>query len=431
MKGKLSGLSGALFGIVIIVTALIVVASASSPTASVVMMFGGQGAGRPTPKPKRTSANRRTHSTPRPRPTPSVSKANNANSATPNRNGGANSNVNNNAFPLLPTPVSNANSSNSAASSPDTDILLLKCPQSFRTSQRITFKQDGTLSEILGKQKVFVNMPGKLLGEDRITPILKEYGKVEIVQTASEADFAIKYCSWRSKGIANNLEFATLGTGGALPESVSGGTLVIIIRDPLQHVPRIIWQEEDTRIGMPDIFHARVDTNKENQWFEDLPSFDASEQLTRRFIRDLKRLRREDADILLLEDNFNNFPEGKFPEISDRRKVFVNIEGETGSKIIARLREYGRVEIVQTAREADFAVHFYHRYKNYYINEGGPIMIGGSGTMIITIRDPSQGLPRIIWRKDDTDGGMFRKGDAVDKLIERFISDLKKLRREK
>jgi hypothetical protein len=131
---------------------------------------------------------------------------------------------------------------------------------------------------------------------------------------------------------------------------------------------------------------------------------------------------------------------GAFSEISGKRKVFVNNSGEYRDKITARLRAYGGLEIVKTAREAEFAVWYddwarEERFKNM----SGPLGIWEpetvkdvtGGTLIITIRDPSQHIPRIIWRKDDTDGGWVRRGDAHDKLVKRFISELKKLRAEK
>jgi hypothetical protein len=134
---------------------------------------------------------------------------------------------------------------------------------------------------------------------------------------------------------------------------------------------------------------------------------------------------------------------GAFSEIADKRKVFVNIRGDYGDKITARLRADGGFEIVRTAREADFTVWFYdwareeriprlpYPYQPGVLPLPDTIKNVTGGTLIITIRDPSQHVPRIIWQKEDTDGGVFRKGDACEKLVRRFISDLKKLRGEK
>jgi hypothetical protein len=131
---------------------------------------------------------------------------------------------------------------------------------------------------------------------------------------------------------------------------------------------------------------------------------------------------------------------GKFPEIANKRKIFVNVGGKYGDKMISRLRAYDGLEIVRTAREADFALSFY----DWAFEERLPpdprnplgefglerVKIVKGGTLIVTIRDPSERVPRVIWRKDDTSGGVFKRGEAVDKLTRRFIDELKKLRGE-
>jgi hypothetical protein len=127
------------------------------------------------------------------------------------------------------------------------------------------------------------------------------------------------------------------------------------------------------------------------------------------------------------------FTTGTFSEISNKRKVFVNVTGKAGAKIAARLREYGGLEVVQTAREAEFAVHFYNDSRDV-VDENGiqHTITNGLGMMIITIRAPSQGLPSIVWQNADRDGGeWFKSGEAFDKLARRFILELKKLRGEK
>ncbi|HEV3470999.1 MAG TPA: hypothetical protein VG148_16870 [Pyrinomonadaceae bacterium] len=119
---------------------------------------------------------------------------------------------------------------------------------------------------------------------------------------------------------------------------------------------------------------------------------------------------------------------GEFTEILGKRKVFVNVTGQAGEKITARLREYGGLEVVRTAREAEFAVHFFY-LSEIWVGDGGVIrtVITPRGKMIITIRDPSKGVPRIVWQNEDIDGGRFRKNEAFNKLIERFITELKEL----
>lgn len=118
----------------------------------------------------------------------------------------------------------------------------------------------------------------------------------------------------------------------------------------------------------------------------------------------------------LAEKNPNRLPNstGEFAEISGKRKVFVNATILAHLKIEARLSEYGRVEFAFTAGEADFAVNYFS-------------WIDGSkgGTLIVTIRDPKEPLPRIVWREGD-----LKNSDAYDKLVKRFIKDLKKLRGE-
>jgi hypothetical protein len=127
---------------------------------------------------------------------------------------------------------------------------------------------------------------------------------------------------------------------------------------------------------------------------------------------------------------------GALSEIADRHKVFVNIRGEYGDRITARLKAYGRLEVVKTAVEADFAVSYYDWADDErdvgpttslgVWDEGTKAVTGG--TLIVTIRDPSERMPRVIWRNDDTDGGRLKRGDAIDKLSKRFINELKRLR---
>ncbi|HKQ53655.1 MAG TPA: hypothetical protein VJT74_14870, partial [Pyrinomonadaceae bacterium] len=240
------------------------------------------------------------------------------------------------------------------------------------------------------------------------------------VKTAGEAEFAVHYY-YNHKGVGE--------TGLSI---VRGGVMIITIRDASKGVPRIIWLkidngESDNNLGFLN------NADDINQSFIRL--INPPGRLADHFISELKKLRREDADILLPPD-FNYFQpsnpekprntEGKFSEISNKRKVFVNVEGEAGEKITARLREYGRLEIVKTAGEAEIAVNYFSVSR---VEAIARVVTGG--TIIITIRDPLQHVPRIIWQKDDTDGGWLKRGDAFDKLIKRFISELKKLRGEK
>jgi hypothetical protein len=124
-------------------------------------------------------------------------------------------------------------------------------------------------------------------------------------------------------------------------------------------------------------------------------------------------------------------------EIANKRKVFVNIRGEYGGKVTARLKAYGKLEVVKNPGEAEFAVSYYDwsaeqwvansiRLPAIWEQENKKAVTGG--TLIITTRDLSEHTPRIIWRNDDTDGGWLKRGDAVDKLTRRFIGELKKLR---
>jgi hypothetical protein len=105
---------------------------------------------------------------------------------------------------------------------------------------------------------------------------------------------------------------------------------------------------------------------------------------------------------------------GQISEMLGKTKVFVNATGLAADRITARLREYGRPEIVLTAAEAEFAVNYFTR-------------IDGSkgGALIVTIRDPNERLPRILWRDD------LKNSDAFDKLVKRFIKELRKLRGDK
>src|SRR6185436_3750492 len=93
------------------------------------------------------------------------------------------------------------------------------------------------------------------------------------------------------------------------------------------------------------------------------------------------------ADILLPE----NFPQveilransqtgkpvyttGVFSEIADKRKVFVNVISDiAGGVITNRLKAYSKLEIVKTAGEAEFVVHY------YYWADHQPESINGSG----------------------------------------------------
>jgi hypothetical protein len=106
---------------------------------------------------------------------------------------------------------------------------------------------------------------------------------------------------------------------------------------------------------------------------------------------------------------------GQFSEMLGKTKVFMNATGPSRERIMARLREYGRPEIVFTAQEAEFALNYFN-------------WIDGSkgGTLIVTIRDPNERLPRIVWREGD-----LKSSEAFDKLVKRFINELKRLRREK
>jgi hypothetical protein len=118
-----------------------------------------------------------------------------------------------------------------------------------------------------------------------------------------------------------------------------------------------------------------------------------------------------------LEENPNRRlnTEGQFSDILAKRKVFVNVTGTAGYKITTRLKEYGRLEIVPTVQNAECAINYF-------------TWLDGSkgGMLIVTIRDPTERLPRIIWRGIDV-----KNRDSFDKLAKRFISELKKLRGEK
>lgn len=120
------------------------------------------------------------------------------------------------------------------------------------------------------------------------------------------------------------------------------------------------------------------------------------------------------------------YTKGEFNGLLGKRKVFVHADrAATADRITARLREYGGLEIVQTAAEAEFALHV-----NSWSNSG-EVFMGISktfkgGTLIVTIRETNLPVPRIIWRHTE-DG----EDSAFDKLAKRFIRDLKKLRGEK
>jgi hypothetical protein len=111
--------------------------------------------------------------------------------------------------------------------------------------------------------------------------------------------------------------------------------------------------------------------------------------------------------------------EGKFPEILGKQRVLVRVISPAGDtlyvdKMTARLREYGRLSIAYTAKDAEFALNF------FAWNDGAK-----GGTLIVTIRDPAEHLPRVLWR------GGIKGNDACDKLVKRFIKELKVLRNEK
>lgn len=120
------------------------------------------------------------------------------------------------------------------------------------------------------------------------------------------------------------------------------------------------------------------------------------------------------------------YTKGEFSELSGKRRVIVNAENAAmADKVTARLREYSGLEIVKTAGEAEFAINI-----NTY-SHSGDVFMGitktfTGGSMIVTIRDTSLPIPRIIW--SHTEGGA---DGAFDKLAKRFIRDLKKLRGEK
>jgi hypothetical protein len=397
---------------------------------------GGAGEARPKPKPKRKRKpiNPAKPSGVRPRSMAPVSNANSNAAPKPTAAAPGNSNNSNNTETVAAvTPI---------PPNPDADILLHQCSDSGAIDvgehwieRKWPFEQRGTFSEISEKRKVFANKTVDRLGEETTT-ILRKYGGLEIVETAKEAEFALNYCSWyftKKKG-ADDTVFPLRSSEKTL-ERGSGGTLVITVRDPLQRVPRVIWQAEEE------------DAYDENPLFQSkwrLPDKYAFEKLTKRFINELKKLRGEKADIemedILLPQDFRYFQQSKpgkrwntdgtFPEISDKRRVFVNVRGEAGEKITARLREYGRLEIVQTTEKAEFAIHYYPFVGGQYVFMGQANTVTGGG-LIITIPDPLQHIPRVIWRHDDNDGGWLKKGTAYDKLVKRFISDLKKLRGEK
>ncbi len=453
MKTKLSGLSGAVTGTVIVVAAALALLSGSA-----AMILGSQGGGRPTPKPKPTPTGQTKRPTPRPRSTTPVSKANG--NAAPRRNAGAGSNTNNGTGtrPRSTAPAGNASSGNTNAGAalippstlsiakpsnelilddtlsnrpqpkpnPDADIILPQCLYAIdlesRFERKRAFEQKGMLSEISGKRKVFVSKGGGS-ADYVITARLREYSGLEIVETAAEAEFAVNYCEWYFERKADDPVLHRPCLVGD-PPSIRGsaGNLVITIRDPIQHVPRVIWQADDTNDACLQIgpYAAASPTS-------------AADRLTRRFISELKKLRGE-TGLLLPQDFMSSqrsdpekplYTTGEFAEILGKRKVFVTGDSVEGT-IASKLRSYSGLEIVETDAEAEFAVHFY--FTSYL----SPSMERGrTGSLIITIRDPVRRVPRIIWWKSDSDGGLIKRGSADDKLVKRFISELKKLRGEK
>jgi len=455
MKAKPSGLSATVIGIVIIVTMLLVVASASSPTASVAMRLGGQGGGRPTPTPRDKKS-----STRRPRPKAPVSKASNGSKVSPDRNAGGNSNANANTRTSSTGTVSNANEGNRDSSAkpsvsspvksnPNAAIIVLGCSW----FGKIDAKQN-SLSEISRKKKVFLYKSADQ-SDEQTTLILKQYSGLEITDLP-HADFVLNFCS----------SDVSTGLASASERKVRSVTTLLVTTDhSSESLPRIIWKEE-----------------AENTYAGNFISTSGSGKLTKRFVVELKKAQgdpdwdipalRDDAEIILptdfrkresesenaifwrtRQDEFSPIfgqkadksikplnTSGSLSDISTKRKVFVNNKGEDGDKIIARLKAYGRLEIVQTASEADLAVWFdsWEREERYK-DTSGPLGIWApttvkdvtGGSLFVTIRDPSAHVPRILWRNSDTDGGVFKRGDASDKLAKRFISELKKLRGEK
>lgn len=121
------------------------------------------------------------------------------------------------------------------------------------------------------------------------------------------------------------------------------------------------------------------------------------------------------------------YTKGEFSELSGKRRVIVNADSAaTADKLTARLREYSGLEIVKTAREAEFALNVNSWTGGTLTFMGIPTKTFKGGSLIVTVRDTSLPIPRIIWRHtEDGDGGAF------DKLAKRFIRDLKKLRGEK
>jgi hypothetical protein len=345
---------------------------------------------------------------------------------------------------------------NNAATSRDASIIVPCSGTTVAGGKPIwAFKhKDGALSEIAGKKKVFLNKSPDRIGE-KTTLLLTQHSGLEIAETPLQAEFALSYCSW---------DFAAsvaTSSSGRIREVHSGTSLLVTINDAPERMFRVIWEDEgeDTHseriMGLTSVTYA-------------------SERLTKHFIAELKKARgepdwdapflRDDSEILLPEDfrkresaNAQVWPlrqslpifgqqadepvkplntSGSLSDISNKRKVFVNFTGSIGDKIIAKLGTYGGLEVVKTAVEADLAVNLYYWEREERSPPQGlfgeqTVKDVTGATMIVTIRDPSQRIPRIVWRNDDTDGGWLKRGEAYDKLIKRFISEVKKMRGER
>jgi hypothetical protein len=343
MKEKLSGLSGAWIGIVIIIAALIGAAGSSVPTTGAATILRAQGAGRPTPKP--TPTRRTKHQPTRTRPATSGSTANNVNRATPNRNAVAKGNANNRTRSRRTTSAINANNGNNAASQPVA----------------------GANAAINANISDSPSTPGGI-----------NLNSSEGIKTLVRPDFE------------------RFITAAPRPTPTANPDADILLPNDFKELESQVYFTSDSSPLFGDPLGRRLEPRKPLN------------------------------------------TTGAFSEIANKRKVYVNNQGEYGEKITTRLRAYGGLEIVKTAGEAELAVW----YDTWAFDKRTPDPVAPTilpetvrtvtgGTLFITIRDSATKLPRIIWRHDDTDGGWFKRGDAVDKLAKRFVNELKKLRGEK
>lgn len=368
MKEKFSALSGTLPGIVMIIAVLLFVAGDSAlPSTDAATVLRPQGAGRPTKKRKPRPPKPSKSPTPDEPPTTPVSNANNANQAAPKRSAVAKGNANKRIRPRQVSTVVNANTNYSAM------------PKSAATEGNANISSNANHDP--GTPSVKVADPAE--GSKTVAPLgLDAWGYPSRPKLNPDPDILLPE------------DFPKL-------ESELEARKYRGYFSPLTPLEMILKDSQPTG---GDHLPASPRTSK--------PQFEPKKTLN---------------------------TTGTLIEILDKRKVFVNVMGEAGDKITARLREYGELEIAKTAGRAEFAINYYgwseerpHHSSKFYSLGGATYVTVTGGEMIVTIRDASQGVPRIIWRnKDDDSSSGFRGNDAFNKLIKRFIRELKKLRGEK